>query len=177
MKGTSRLLEFMDIYAENIKFSLDGKYKFKSSFGGGLTIVTVVLVTIFSWLIGKDIYYKEKPFYYEQSVSLPEFQKIQLNSTNFPIAFVLSDINANNPDYSKYYNLKINHKTHRINEQGIFELAEVNELKSKQCEKSDFPSINEKDFNKLGLYVPMYSRFQRNCSRLLVRELFILFVS
>ncbi len=44
-------------------------------------------------------------------------------------------------------------KTLKLNEQGLFELLEAKEMKTKKCEKDDFPLKDEKYFKKQGVFM------------------------
>lgn len=91
-----KFLTFFDIYGDNVQLYFDQKNsKIKTSFGGLLTIIMVIFILRFSWLIGKDLYYKYKPFYYQQNVIHSEHHEIFMNPSSYPLAFTFQDVDTN----------------------------------------------------------------------------------
>jgi hypothetical protein len=141
-------LKIIDIFADGINLSLAGETSFQTIFGGLLTLITILIVAVFSWLIGKDIYYKEKPFFYQQSLTLTENPEIILNYTSFPLAIQMTDINSNVVSIDKYLKLSLQFLNLELNN-GVFEIKENRELKLKSCEKNQLPTIDQKTFDNL----------------------------
>jgi hypothetical protein len=54
-------LKFMDVYSDHYHFTYKGRAKYKTIFGGLLTAISVITITIFFFILGRDILYKLNP--------------------------------------------------------------------------------------------------------------------
>jgi hypothetical protein len=51
----------MDVYSDHYHFTYKGRAKYKTIFGGLLTAISVITITIFFFILGRDILYKLNP--------------------------------------------------------------------------------------------------------------------
>jgi len=142
----------LDFFGEPVRILLNKNYSIQTTIGGYLTILTGILSLVFTWFIGRDLIYKEKPISYMQKDIYTTFQKISLNKTNFQFSFTLMDDN-NAPlfDYS-YLTLKIHEIKYRLNPvNGTFDLISKNVKPVKFCNYSDYPLITPQQFDAAQL--------------------------
>jgi hypothetical protein len=139
-----------DFYAQNLQLTLDGKNKFKSHVGGILTFITLIIVIVFSWLIGKDIYFKENPFYYQQNLNLPHYQKVDLNYSSFSLAFSLFHINGNIMDDDRFLKIKLTYNQIQLDEEGMLN-TNPTQIELKKCTLENFPSVDQSAFDSQSL--------------------------
>ncbi len=55
-----KLIELIDIYGSPFNFTIYGNKTFKTNLGGILTLLTITLLFIFIFLLGKDFLKKNK---------------------------------------------------------------------------------------------------------------------
>jgi hypothetical protein len=138
----------IDFYGEPMKILLNKKFFIQTSIGGFLTILTVMLVFIFTWFIGQDILFKEKPISYIQKDINEKFLNINITKNNFPFSFTLTD-DDNVPlvDFS-YLTIKFYEIQYGLDlETEVFSLLKRTEHPYKFCNYSDFPLINSQQFD------------------------------
>jgi len=58
------LFNILDIYAYEIKFTLNQKEKISTTFGKILSILTFFILIIFTWFVGNDFLYRLNPISY-----------------------------------------------------------------------------------------------------------------
>jgi len=142
----------LDIYGEPVKILLNKNFFINTSIGGFFAITTLILVLVFTWFIGKDIVFKEKPISYMQTDIYKKFLDINITSYNFPFSFTMMD-DDNIPliDFS-YLTIKLFELTYDLNpETGIYDLTKKNEHPVKFCNYSNFPLISQELFNDAQL--------------------------
>ena len=61
LKGLLGLLEKCDIYGNDIKLKFQGNSQVKSSFGGILSILTIFIALLFTWVVGQELILRENP--------------------------------------------------------------------------------------------------------------------
>jgi len=140
-------MKILDIYGEDVKILLNKNNKIKTSIGGIFTIMTIMLVLVFTWFIGKDIIYKEKPISYMQSDIFEKFLQINVSSNNFPFSFtMMDDFSTPLLDFT-YLTIKLYELTYDINlDSGVLELTEKKDHPLKFCNYSDFKLISQEQF-------------------------------
>ena len=60
------MLKYIDLFGQNINLTLNHEKTIKTSFGGCLTILTVILIATSTLFIEKDIINKEQPISFTQ---------------------------------------------------------------------------------------------------------------
>jgi hypothetical protein len=106
-----KFLRNIDIYGEPLKLHFNKNSNEATSLGGLLTILTITLGIIFSWLIGKDLYYKENPYSYQQSMVYNQSEAIKINKTNFPIWISIQDQYGVALNDDKFIKINVNYTT------------------------------------------------------------------
>ena len=57
----ANFLKLIDFYPQSFSFTYKGNKSIKTVWGGIISLVTIIVITLNAKLIGKDIYLKEKP--------------------------------------------------------------------------------------------------------------------
>jgi len=146
-------MKSIDIYGEPVKNLLNGNFFIKTSIGGFFTVTTVILVIIFTWFIGKDLIYKEKPNSYMQTDIFNKFLHLNLTSDKFPFSFILTD-DDNRPleDFTSYLTIKLYELTFEISEKTkYYNRTRKQEHELRLCNYTDFPLISKDQFNDAQL--------------------------
>jgi len=138
------MIKNIDIYGEPVKIFLNKNFFIKTSIGGFFAITTLALVIIFTWFIGKEIIFKEKPISYKQTDIFKKFLNINITGNTFPFSFtMINDENGPLVDYS-YLTIKLYELTYYLNPKSeVFELNRKQERPLKFCNYSDFPLISQ----------------------------------
>jgi len=90
-------LKYLDYYSLNINLSYKGEEKYSTLLGGSLTIFSIAFVLVNAWLIGHDIYKKEKPSIIGSDEDLGYvYPNYTINYENFFLGYFFSD-HQNNP--------------------------------------------------------------------------------
>lgn len=144
----------IDIFGEPMKIKLNNQFFIQTGIGGILTLLTILLVLIFTWFIGRDIIYKEKPISYVQTDMFEKFLNINITKNNFPFSFTMTD-DDNVPlvDFS-YLTIKFYSVEYVLDEiSDSFTLKNKTEIPTRFCKYEDFPLLTEKQFEntQLGL--------------------------
>lgn len=142
----------LDIYGQQMKIMLNKQYSIQTAVGSWLTIITIFLVLIFTWFIGKDIIYKEKPISYIQSDLTEKYLNINITKQTFPFSFTMTD-NDNVPlvDFS-YLTIKLFTYEYELDEKtDTYRVKNLTEHDTKFCEYSDFPIIKKSLFDDAQL--------------------------
>src|SRR5690349_4593742 len=80
-----KFLVAADLYGSPFMFTTFGTYKFKTTFGGILSLITLGLIILFSFLFGEDFYFRTNPKVIQQIVSPPNYEQIKVNNNNFTL--------------------------------------------------------------------------------------------
>lgn len=150
--GLNNMLQMIDIFGEPIKILINKKKTVTTSLGGIFTILSIMLILVFTWFTGKDILLKEKPFSYTQKDVLKAFPLFYINKQEFPFAFSLTD-DDNIPIYApEYVEIYLLHYFYEFNEttQAMY-LDHIDEIPFRNCENFDFPFLTQEDFNQAQL--------------------------
>jgi len=121
-------MKTLDIFGEPVRTLLNKQITIKTTIGGYFTILTVIMIIIFSWFIGRDAIFKEK--------------------TNFPFSFtMMNDDNVPLVDYS-YLTLKLYEINYNLNSTtGIYDLTSKLERPVKFCNNTDYHLLNQEQFD------------------------------
>jgi len=138
----------IDFFGEPVKILLNKQSSIKTTIGGYLTILTIIMTLIFTWFIGKDIIYKENPDSYQQKDIFENFQNITINNTNFPFSFTMMDDDSVPLVDFSYLTLKLNEITYNLNSTtGNYDLTGKYSKPVKFCNYSDYPLLTTKQFD------------------------------
>lgn len=149
MKG---LIQKVDYFGEKVRVYVDNDYRVKTKLGGALTIMMGVALITLAWINGRDIFYKNNPNAYQQTVVLDKYPQALLNSTSFPIALSLQDGNGapyiNDPHFklSVYYNYNGQSVPN-----GDMDISISTPIQTNFCNYSDYPMLSKETFDRAGL--------------------------
>ena len=73
-------LKFYDIFGEPVRVHINKEYTSKTNLGGFLFFLMIPLIATCTWLIGKDIIYREFPFSSQISLLSSSFKNITINT-------------------------------------------------------------------------------------------------
>jgi len=85
-------LKSIDYFSPKFTYTYKGKDKYNTVLGGVATILSLLIIIVNAWIIGKDIYYRENPIVvgYDQAFSFYPTTKINYNNMFF--GFFISDV-------------------------------------------------------------------------------------
>jgi len=86
-----KILKLIDIFPQNFLFTYKGRNSIKTTFGGIISIFALLSILINAILIGKDIYYREKPHVIKVTKEENYTSTIRVNYNNTKIGFAVSD--------------------------------------------------------------------------------------
>lgn len=144
-------LKSLDLLHVPINLCLKNEPFVKTNIGAILSIILILLIFIFGWLIGKDIIFNERPYSFQQNSILESFSKINLNRTSFPLAISILDLETTPLDIKGYLTLYIKISNSKADKDGMLKKEEDSYLHLKNCEYLDFPQIDKNHFNDLKL--------------------------
>lgn len=144
----------LDAFGTPIKFNLRSSEKIQTIFGGIFTIISVIFMSIFIWFTGKDIIFKENPITFSQTEISTNTKSFKLTKDKFPISvgFYYPEKLPQINELRSYINMIITLKELFINSLSKDLISsDMEVLKTKSCEKSDFPLISEEEFYNAGI--------------------------
>lgn len=144
-------LKCLDFFGERIQLSLNNKNSGQTILGGTLFLISIILVALSSWFIGKDIYFKRHPINNQQTIVKGSYPEVNLNSSSFPIAVSLQDINAQFLNDPRYLQIKLNYYEFNTLENGSFVLINSTDVEIAKCRYEDFPKLDKLFFDNFRL--------------------------
>ena len=108
-------MSHVDIYGTVFNFTINKNLKYKTFFGGFLTLITFIICIIIVYLFEKDFFYKTNPTVLEQKIISAQHDKILINSKNLTIAWRIEDNNGNPISFDGYFYPKINYLAYENN--------------------------------------------------------------
>ena len=129
----NRLLRKTDIFGTRFGFTLNNEEKFKTAFGGILTVLTLTIISIFSVVFGQ-VYYRINPSIY-QSPFVPEKYDtpMALRPDNFTLAWRIEADNKYALNFSKIIYPVMKHFKYKRNEKEQLELINDVTLELTKC--------------------------------------------
>jgi hypothetical protein len=140
------MYKYIDLYGRAPRITFNGKEKIKTVFGAISSLITIVIVIIATWLIGKDIIYKKEPISYQQIKTLNKHLAVSISRENFPFAIYLSDEYGKFLDDERYLNISLNLKSVILMDDGTTEVNST-DLAKRKCLKKDFPQTDHNIFD------------------------------
>lgn len=140
-----------DLLGSSIQLRLNNQSTVKTNTGALLTLILAFVTLLFTWLFGKDIVYKERPFSFQQVNILDNYPVYKMNSSSFPIAVAVQDFNGGTMKIDNYLELKILSSHYKVGEDGIMKMDNSIPINLKNCNYSDFPELNATLFDSLGM--------------------------
>ena len=131
-------LSQIDMYGSKFHFKTFGDNKTTSSFGGIMTIATILILFLFTYLFGQDFFYRRNPKVTE-SGSLPgSYSRVQLSNENIVIPWRIEDASAMPVDPSGVlYPIVYYYSSERNPETSEFETYNYEYLNYYPCNSSD----------------------------------------
>jgi hypothetical protein len=128
---------WLDIYGKSFQFTIFNKNQFHTRFGLWLTISTMFTLLIFSYIFGKDLFFKTNPKIIQETIFRDDFPKLDLSRENLIIPWRFINITAGAVDatgvlYPLFW-IDMYTKNKSTNE---FEYKSIN-LESKNCDSLD----------------------------------------
>lgn len=136
----------LDFYGKPIELHLRGKYIIKTTIGGLLSILSFVLIILYSYLIGNDIFFHSNPSTYQEYLTSNQTYSFEVkpNEPEFYFNIFNGDKTPfNDPTYLK---LKLVTKI-RINSAPSL----PKEIGLERCSRKNFPNYDSRD-NFYNLY-------------------------
>jgi hypothetical protein len=138
MPKLHNLLKYCDLFGEGVMLNVKGENKIKTIFGACLTIITAGLLAGATWLMGKDMVYKEQPFTSIQEVLYTYRPFYNLDRDTFPIAFCVQRYDQTVWDIKKYFRMEVlNWKAFNPNTSSLYYTYEY-----ENCTREHFPKLD-----------------------------------
>jgi len=147
------ILSKADLYAYKIKMTLNQEEKISTAFGRTLSVLTFLILLVFTWFVGNDFIYHANPVSFMDELIGSDFPRINITAEYFPLAFGLSD----------QYGYPVKNDSiiefHLIKSQFIFaeNIHTVTDIELEICKHKHFPSIPQNEFDIAhieGFYCP-----------------------
>ena len=138
------ILRSIDIYGTQFHFTTEYNQKFKTEFGGFLSIISFILIFICSYLFSLNFLYKKNPSITMSNYYNSNNEKISLNDNNIIIPFRIEDysgseINFTGILYPKiYYHSEL--KSNSSSNKYIYKKTKI--LSFHECTENDFKGKN-----------------------------------
>ena len=138
----------INLYGNEIKILAGKNVMINSTFSKILTLLTIIIIIIFTWIIGNDVIYKINPLSYINQIITNFHPKIKITSENFPFAIGLFGP-SNLPMFNSSIIEVTLHKNFMKFDQITGETIEsiTQEIKLKSCTYENFPSISKEVFD------------------------------
>jgi hypothetical protein len=144
------MYKYIDIYGRAPILTFNGKEKIKTGLGAISSLITIVIVIIATWLIGKDIIYKKEPISYQQIKTLNKHLPVNITRENFPFAIYFSDEYGKFIDDERYLNISLDLKSVLLMDDGTTEVNSTH-IPKRKCLKKDFPKTDQNIFDGYAL--------------------------
>lgn len=132
-------MEKIDFFGNKISLNLNKEEKIRTKIGGCLTILTSVLIITFTFVLGIDIIFREKPITNTFSQILKESTNFTLkNQTENYFGFSLQDFYGTNLNVDGYFEMDV--FTSKVNFAANITESELERriIKYEKCDESDF---------------------------------------
>jgi hypothetical protein len=97
----SEILRWIDVFGTNFQFTTFKQSKFKTKIGGIISISALITIIVFSFLFGRDFFFKKNPRVLSQLVIPDDYlSPFEMTPENFVIPWRISD------DYSRTVNFE-----------------------------------------------------------------------
>jgi len=129
--------KFIDIIGKEIQFKIENSEKYKTSFGGILTITLGIISLISLWFFGNDVIYKLSPKIITNELYLDQTEYHILNNSNYFFAIRFSDYNGVIIDDPRFLIPKFVYTLYEINtESGELDTTFSEAIKMVKCNTS-----------------------------------------
>jgi hypothetical protein len=147
-------LRKIDIFGEKVKIFINKEEAVSTSLGGSFTIALIILCITFTWIIGKDIIYKQSPYLNKESLINEFYPSITLNRTSFPFAVFVTDYDGVPVSNDRLFQVVLTYYEYAVHSDGYYYVRSKTNVEVEPCGLKHFPSIDTDQFNKsnLGIY-------------------------
>jgi hypothetical protein len=146
-----KFLKNIDMFGQYLQLYIKDKGKIKSDLGGVITIIMIIVISIFSWFLGNDIIYKENPFSFEQ-IYINSFYNIQtINRKTFPFSIAIMDFNGYPLYDPSYLQLRLNMVNITYDPLTSKQKTNYKHIDLKPCTLDDFDGLSFDSFESLSL--------------------------
>ncbi len=84
----------IDLFGTKIKLRLDNEDRVKTTVGGYMSILLIIIAILFTYDTGNDIIFKKKPYQLIEEITSDYYDKVNLDQTHAPITFsIMDDLN------------------------------------------------------------------------------------
>ena len=102
-----KIFKFFDLYGESVKFTVFKNDVYKTHVGGLFSILAILSIICSCVYFGKDFYMRTNPYFSQQMFTLPNYQILNINNSNFFIGFNFVYGNESSVDISQYLDINI----------------------------------------------------------------------
>jgi hypothetical protein len=147
-------LKNIDIFGERVKIFINKEEAVSTSLGGFFTIALIILCIACTWVIGKDVIYKQSPISYQESLINQFYPTINLNRTSFPFGVLVSNDDGDPVKDDKIFQMQLTYYEYGVHSNGSYYIMSKRNVEIEPCSPEHFPHINEDQFKKndLGIY-------------------------
>jgi len=155
-------MKIFDIYGKHFQLHIGGDYSINSGIGGFMTIVTSILMIIYIYLTGSDIFFRSDPYTYQENQTLNASHALNFTNSEFRFYFNLF-YGANRSSFvdPTYLKIKLTSKFRKDN----YTIKKNFDLK--QCITENFKDVKQGDDESLILkrlveknyYCPNFTNF------------------
>ena len=142
----SNLIKSSDLFAQGIWLNINKSKTAKTIFGGILSIIIIILLSVMFYISIQDILYKTNPTIALETKILPEYPTLYLTNENIAISLVVTGTTSSaivNPSMFDITIQRIFGNTSLYLEAETYNIA--------NCTRNNFPLISEKLFNINGM--------------------------
>ena len=126
--------KFLDIIGKEIQFKIENSEKYKTIFGGILTICLGIISLVSLWFFGNDIIYRKFPNILTKELYLEKPEYHTLNNSNFFLATRFSDYQAKIIDDPRILIPKFSYYLYEINvTTGELEIIDSVDIEMGKC--------------------------------------------
>jgi hypothetical protein len=146
MKGVITLL---DVYGDAFSFTTFNQTKFKTFFGGLMSLVTLGLIIMFSFLFGSDFYYRRNPKVILQTIDPEYYELTPVSNSNFTIMWRMEDGMGYPVDFTGKVYPTFQYKERSKDENGALVPNRIIDFEYTKC--SNISDVNEFAARKYNL--------------------------
>jgi hypothetical protein len=144
-----KLLQSIDLFGQKVKIYVGKKEVHNSAFGGLLTLLMLLSLSIFTWLIGKDLIERKNPLSYQQSLLTTKYPIINLPHSLFGITVTSWDGKVLKND--TIFSIDVKMYKFKTDDGGTYYPDEIVSLPMEPCEPQHFPQMTEDELKSTHL--------------------------
>jgi hypothetical protein len=142
------MLYLVDFFSRDLNFSINSHLKYKTKFGGLISLINIVILGLLIYKFGEDFFLRTNPKYLQQTIYPARYENYTITNKNFSFAFRIEDLNAIQVDRDDLIYIDFVYLHYEI-KNGEWNLLEEKSLDYSKCLVNDVG--NESEFEKLNL--------------------------